>query len=68
MNDYRKRLIAAGVKNLREFGYPSCNETNILTDQIFSAFFASMLKGNKGQSGELDAVIDELLKEAEPQQ
>ena len=54
-------LISAGVKNLREFGYPACNEQNILTDMIYSRFFVSMLKENKGHDREIDAAIDELL-------
>ena len=60
----RDKLIAAGVKNLREFGYPSCDDKNILTDMVFSRFFVSMLKDNKGQAGaEVDSVIDVLLEE-----
>jgi len=60
----RDKLIAAGVMNLREFGYPSCDEKNILTDMVFSRFFVSMLKDNKGRAGaEVDSVIDSLLKE-----
>ena len=54
-------LVSAGVKNLREFGYPACNEQNILTDMIYSRFFVSMLKENKGHDKEIDAAIDELL-------
>jgi hypothetical protein len=60
----RDKLIAAGVKNLREFGYPSCDDKNILTDMVYSRFFVSMLKDNKGRAGaEVDSVIDALLKE-----
>ena len=60
----RDKLIAAGVKNLREFGYPSCDEKNILTDMIFSRFFETMLKDTKGQAGrDVDKVIDGLLLE-----
>lgn len=57
----RQHLISAGVKNLREFGYPDCDEENILTDQIYKAFFISMLKDNLGQG--VDAEINALLKE-----
>ena len=57
----KDKLIAAGVKNLREFGYPKCNAENILTDQIYKAFFVSMLKDNKGHSPQVDKAIDELL-------
>ena len=31
----RDKLIKAGVSNLREFGYPNCDEVNILTDEIY---------------------------------
>ncbi len=57
----RSKLISAGVKNLREFGYPSCDDKNILTDQIFKAFFVSMLRDNLGKG--YDAEIKSLLKE-----
>jgi hypothetical protein len=61
---YRDKLIAAGIKNLREFGYPSCDEKNILTDMIFSRFFEMMLKETKGQAGkDIDEAVDALLKE-----
>ena len=57
-----EKLIAAGVKNLHAYGYPSCNASNILTDQIYSAFFASMLRDNKGTAGAaVDLAIDRLL-------
>ena len=63
--DIRRVLIRAGVKNLKEFGYPGCNEKNILTDQIYKAFFLSMLKDreNRGQREDVDKVMDELIKE-----
>lgn len=60
-NGVREKLIAAGVRNLKEFGYPEVNAENILTDQIYSAFFKSMLDDNKGKGA--DAAIDALLKE-----
>lgn len=59
----RKQLISAGVKNLREFGYQTCNETNILTDYIFKKFFLSMLKENKGLRPDIDSEIKALEKE-----
>lgn len=62
----RDKLIAAGVKNLKEFGYPMVNAENILTDNIFKAFFSSMLKDNKGHGKAIDAEIDALLKIVEP--
>lgn len=57
----RSHLIAAGVKNLKAYGYPSVNAENILTDDIFKAFFRSMLEDNLGQG--YDAEINALLKE-----
>lgn len=42
----REKVIAAGVKNLKEFGYPDVNEHNILTDEVYSQFFESMLRDN----------------------
>jgi hypothetical protein len=59
----RKQLIDAGVKNLREFGYPSCNADQILTDPIFSAFFESMLKDNLGNGEQYDREINALLND-----
>lgn len=44
----REKLIAAGVRNLREFGYPDCDEKNILADQIYSVFFDRMLADHRG--------------------
>lgn len=57
-----KKLIAAGVRNLKEFGYPNCNEDNIITDDIYKQFFLSMLQDNKGQAGhDVDMIIDSLI-------
>ena len=62
----KDKLIAAGVKNMREFGYRECSADNILTDAVYRAFFASMLKDNKGKAGkEVDDAIDGLLKACE---
>lgn len=57
----RDKLIAAGVRNLREFGYPHVTADNLLTDEVYSAFFASMLRDNKGNG--VDTEIDALLSE-----
>lgn len=59
--DIRKTLIIAGVKNLKEFGYPSVNAENILTDDIFKRFFKSMLEDNMGKG--YDKEVGALLKE-----
>lgn len=62
MSAIEKQLIEAGVKNLREFGYPDCNADNILTDQIYGAFFKSMLEDNKGLGvdREIKSLLDRL--------
>ena len=43
MSRIDQSLIAAGVRNLKEYGYPGINEDNIMTDRIYASFFASML-------------------------
>lgn len=43
-NQLRDQLISAGVRNLQKYGYPSVDKDNILTDEIYSAFFRSMLE------------------------
>lgn len=63
----KDKLIAAGVNNLHAYGYPECNKDNILADQIYKAFFASMLKDNKGHGEAIDKAIDELLTVCEAQ-
>ena len=59
----REKLIEAGVKNLKEFGYPSVDSKNILTDVVYSAFFIRMLKDNLGVNKDIDKEINILLKE-----
>lgn len=44
MADILERLIAAGVKNLKEFGYPHVTAENILTDDVYRAFFVNMVR------------------------
>jgi hypothetical protein len=56
----RTKLIKAGIRNLKEFGYPQVNETNILTDHLYSAFFDRMLEDHTGQG---KAEANELRKE-----
>jgi len=61
----RAKLIQGGVRNLREFGYPGCDETNILSDRIYSRFFLRILEENKEDSRLQQAipVIDGLIEE-----
>jgi hypothetical protein len=54
MNNTQKLIIKAGVRNLKEFGYPSVDDTNILTDAVYAEFFRSMLKDNMGQGVDAD--------------
>lgn len=62
--ELRGHLIKAGVSNLHEFGYPSANSENILTDEVLVAFFTVMLKENLGKSTkQIDKVIKSILKE-----
>jgi hypothetical protein len=61
MTPIQKALIRAGVKNLREFGYPGCTEENIITDTVFSQFFRSMLEQNRGMDRRADEAIEKLL-------
>ena len=62
----KNKLIAAGVKHLKAYGYPECTKENIITDAIYKEFFAEMLKGTKGNDSRVDAVIDSILKEIYP--
>lgn len=58
----KNKLIQAGVRNLKEYGYPKVDSENILTDKIYSAFFSEMLKHNLDESeSENNKVINELL-------
>lgn len=63
--DYRKKLIEAGVKNLKQFGYPRCTAENILTDAVYKAFFRRMLEddGNVTKNREVEAARTGLLAE-----
>jgi len=59
----RKHLINAGVRNLKEYGYPDVNPSNILTDIVYVTFFRSMLRDNIGNG--VDKEINALLEETE---
>ena len=61
--EIKNKLKQAGVRNLKEFGYPEVNTDNITTDMIYKAFFLSMLKDNLGKG--FDKEINELIKECE---
>lgn len=46
----REKLLHDGVKNLKEFGYPTVTTENILTDQVYSSLFKHMLLERKEES------------------
>lgn len=59
----REHLLKAGVKNLKEFGYPKVTTETILTDEVYKEFFKSMLEENLGNGKQIDEVINHLLLE-----
>lgn len=64
----KDQLIARGVKNLQEFGYPHCTAANITTDLVYREFFASMLRDARGKTVPGDCAINELLAEIAAQE
>lgn len=40
----RSTIIMFGVNNLKEFGYPQVDTSNILTDHIYKVLFKAMLE------------------------
>lgn len=63
-------IIERGVKNLRQFGYPYVNATNILTDLIYSQFFLGMLEDqeNSGRGGDIDEAWQQLIEKIKANQ
>ena len=59
----REHLLKAGVKNLKEFGYPEVTSETILTDEVYKEFFKSMLEEILGNGKQVDEVINQLLLE-----
>jgi len=57
----REHLLKAGVKNLKEFGYPGVTTENILTDELYKEFFKEMLEDNLGNGSQYDEVINDLI-------
>jgi hypothetical protein len=47
MSLMEEKLIEAGIRGLKEFGYPCVTKENILTDDIYKIFFIRMLEGTK---------------------
>lgn len=56
----REKIIKAGVRNLKEFGYPACDESNILTDQVYAAFFVTMLDDHPSDAETIQELREEI--------
>ncbi len=67
MNHIRNALITAGVKNLKNLGYPQCDDSNIMTDLVYRQFFRSMLVENKGVQKSFDPEINQIIAEIDKQ-
>lgn len=63
--EIRDTLIAAGVQNLKTFGYPHVTSQSILTDHIYKTFFLHMLESpeNVGASYDIEKARQSLLTE-----
>ena len=60
----RQRILKAGVKNLREFGFPGADTANILTDSVYKDFFLPMLEDNLGKGdATTNTVLSGLIEE-----
>lgn len=69
MSEVRKRLIQAGIRCFKGYGYPDVDDKNIINNMIYSAFFSSMLNDNLGAAGpHVDTEIKVLLREISTQQ
>lgn len=66
MSDFRERVIENAVNSAREFGYPLVNKENILTDEVYKLYFASILKqtirevANSSIKNELKKILSEI--------
>lgn len=65
VQEIKQSLINAGIKNLKEFGYPDVNAENIINDEVYSKFFLSMLKENLGYGVKINTAIKELINQIE---
>jgi len=61
--EVKDHILKAGVKNLKDFGYPEVTTETLLKDEVYKEFFKSMLKENIGRSKKVDDVINDLLNE-----
>lgn len=62
MKSIRSQIVKLCADRLREFGYPDCNERNVLTDYIYSAFAVKILEETIGDAG-AGSVIGSACKE-----
>jgi hypothetical protein len=64
----KQRLLSAGVRNLREFGYELATEETILTDELYKEFFREMLLAVQisHPSKDVIAAVEELMNEMFP--
>lgn len=62
-DDIVEMLLDAGVRNLKEFGYPKVNSKNIVTDYVYSEFFSRMLNDSYGKSPSIDSAIKKIRKQ-----
>ena len=53
----RKKIISLGIKHLKDFGYPTVNEDNIITDIVYSSFFENMLEETIDDENNSNGVI-----------
>lgn len=66
----RTQIIDSAVKDLREFGYPKCNQENIFTDYVYSRIFIKNLRDalqDCGGAEPYQLVITQLLQELSTQ-
>ncbi len=63
--EIREKLLEAGARNCREFGYPDCTSEILLKHYIFRQFFKSMLEDeeNVNLSPVVEAVRLKLIEE-----
>lgn len=72
MSKFRRRLVTAGVKNLRVSGYERCNEKNILIDKVYKEFFKRIVSRTlkQARSVKKEKIVQEcriLLRELDDQ-
>jgi hypothetical protein len=42
--EIRERMLAAGIRDAHQFGYPKVNRVNIMRDYVYGKFFESQLR------------------------